>query len=65
MWQTHQSNALTGFLRNKQHIAIVIGLGAMYPVPDVVRSILAPKEGETKRILDLGLSRSALLIDQY
>ncbi|KIM19454.1 hypothetical protein M408DRAFT_83532 [Serendipita vermifera MAFF 305830] len=39
---------------NKQHIAIFVGLGALYPVPDVVRSILAPKEGEVKRILDLG-----------
>ncbi|KIM19538.1 hypothetical protein M408DRAFT_334364 [Serendipita vermifera MAFF 305830] len=39
---------------NKQHTAISIGMGALYPVPSVVRSILAPKEGEVKRILDLG-----------
>jgi SAM-dependent methyltransferase len=31
-------------------------MGGLYPTPDVVRSILAPREGETQKILDLGLS---------
>lgn len=39
---------------NKQHVALVLGLGDLYPEPETVRAILAPVEGETKRILDLG-----------
>ncbi|KAG8868467.1 hypothetical protein FRC20_003313, partial [Serendipita sp. 405] len=38
----------------KQHIAVVIGLGGLYPAKEEVRAILEPQEGETKRILDLG-----------
>jgi hypothetical protein len=40
--------------RNKQHTAIILGLGGLYPEPETVQAILAPEEGETKRILDLG-----------
>jgi hypothetical protein len=41
---------------NKQHIAVVLGLGALYPARDVVRAVLAPEDGVTKKILDLGMS---------
>ncbi|KIM23690.1 hypothetical protein M408DRAFT_45059, partial [Serendipita vermifera MAFF 305830] len=37
-----------------QHRAISIGLGGLYPTPEVVRAVLAPQEGVIKRILDLG-----------
>ncbi|PVG04451.1 S-adenosyl-L-methionine-dependent methyltransferase [Serendipita vermifera] len=39
---------------NKQHVAIVLGLGGLYPAPDTVNAILAPEPGTVKRILDLG-----------
>ena len=42
------------FRRNAQHKAITIGLGGLYPAPEVVRAILAPQEGIIKRIVDLG-----------
>jgi hypothetical protein len=49
-------NSVTFFLlhRNKQHIAIVLGLGGLYPEPETVEAVLAPSDGEKKRILDLG-----------
>jgi hypothetical protein len=41
--------------RDKQHIAMVLGLsGNLFPDPDVVEAILRPAEGERKRVLDLG-----------
>lgn len=40
--------------RNKQHVATILALGGLYPAPDIVGAILAPQEGERKRILDLG-----------
>jgi hypothetical protein len=40
--------------RNKQHTAIVLGLGGLFPDPETVQAILAPEDGEKKRILDLG-----------
>jgi hypothetical protein len=48
---------VTRFLlyRNKQHIAIVLGLDGLYPAPETVQVVLAPSDGEKKRILDLGL----------
>ncbi|PVF95009.1 S-adenosyl-L-methionine-dependent methyltransferase [Serendipita vermifera] len=43
------------FLRlDKQHAAHLIGLGSLYPCPDLVEQILAPQPGITKEILDLG-----------
>ncbi|KIM23714.1 hypothetical protein M408DRAFT_27671 [Serendipita vermifera MAFF 305830] len=39
---------------DKQHRAITLGLGGLYPAPDVVRAVLAPQEGVSKRVLDLG-----------
>ncbi|KAG8834001.1 hypothetical protein FRC18_002742 [Serendipita sp. 400] len=39
---------------DKQHTAIILGLGGLYPAREEVRAALAPQEGETKRILDLG-----------
>jgi hypothetical protein len=39
---------------NKQHVAFVIGLGSLYPAKDVVEKVLAPVEGEVKRVIDLG-----------
>ncbi len=32
-----------------------MAMGGLYAAPDVVRSILAPQEGQTKRILDIGM----------
>jgi hypothetical protein len=48
--------SVTSFLphRNKQHTAIVLGLGGLYPEPETVQALLAPNDGEKKRILDLG-----------
>ncbi|PVG02066.1 S-adenosyl-L-methionine-dependent methyltransferase [Serendipita vermifera] len=39
---------------NLQHQAITIGLGGLYPEKDVVQAALAPQEGYTKQVLDLG-----------
>lgn len=35
-------------------MAFVLGLGGLYPAKGVVRSILAPEEGQQKKILDVG-----------
>jgi len=35
-------------------MAITLGLGGLYPAPEVVNAILAPQSGVTKKILDLG-----------
>jgi hypothetical protein len=40
--------------RDKQHAGHLIGLGGLYPCPDLVERILAPESGVTKEILDLG-----------
>ena len=40
--------------RDRQHLAHVIGLGGLYPCPEQVEALLAPAQGETKYILDLG-----------
>jgi hypothetical protein len=40
--------------RDKQHRGITLGLGGLYPEPEAVRAILAPQDGVTKRIIDLG-----------
>jgi hypothetical protein len=40
--------------RNKQHIAVTLALGGLYPARDVVQAILRPQDGEKKAILDLG-----------
>jgi hypothetical protein len=42
------------FVRDKQHRAITLGLGGLYPAPEAVRAVLAPQDGLTKKILDLG-----------
>ncbi|KAG8751187.1 hypothetical protein FRC14_008090 [Serendipita sp. 396] len=40
---------------DKQHYALVLGLGGLYPCPNVVESILEPSnQGEPRSILDLG-----------
>ncbi|CAG8651721.1 2079_t:CDS:10, partial [Acaulospora colombiana] len=41
-------------LRDKQHAAHLIGMGGLYPCPDLVEKILAPEPGIIKEILDLG-----------
>jgi hypothetical protein len=43
---------------DKQHIAIVIGLGGLTPCPELVDAVLTPVEGEVKRVLDLGMNFS-------
>lgn len=40
--------------RNWHHESIRLSLGGLYPCQELVRRILAPSEGETKRVLDLG-----------
>jgi len=40
--------------RDTQHRVFVLGLGGLYPVPEVIRAILAPQDGLTKKIIDLG-----------
>lgn len=39
---------------NKQHLAITLALGGLYPAQETVQAVLAPAEGERKKILDLG-----------
>ncbi|KIM24059.1 hypothetical protein M408DRAFT_331978 [Serendipita vermifera MAFF 305830] len=39
---------------DKQHVAVVLGLGGLYPAKEVVRAVLAQQEGVQKSILDLG-----------
>ncbi|KAG8823122.1 hypothetical protein FRC17_009400 [Serendipita sp. 399] len=39
---------------DKQHTAIILGMGGLYPAAEQVRAILQPEPGVTKRILDLG-----------
>ncbi|KAG8868469.1 hypothetical protein FRC20_003315 [Serendipita sp. 405] len=47
----------------KQHIAVVIGLGGLYPAKEEVQAVLKPQEGETKRILDLGCGTGTWAIE--
>jgi hypothetical protein len=49
------------FHSNKQHIAFTLGVGGLYPDAATVKAILAPEEGKTKRILDLGTQLYYLL----
>jgi hypothetical protein len=35
-------------------MAITLGLGGLYPAPEVVHAILSPQGGIQKKILDLG-----------
>ncbi|PVG02071.1 S-adenosyl-L-methionine-dependent methyltransferase [Serendipita vermifera] len=39
---------------DKQHIGVILGLGGLYPAKEVVQAVLAPQEGQSKAILDLG-----------
>ncbi|KIM25768.1 hypothetical protein M408DRAFT_203865 [Serendipita vermifera MAFF 305830] len=39
---------------DKQHTAFLVGLGELYPCPDVVERVLAPRPGETIEVVDLG-----------
>ncbi|CCA71910.1 hypothetical protein PIIN_05845 [Serendipita indica DSM 11827] len=39
---------------NKQHLAVVIALSSLYTAPQVVETILAKREGEQQKILDVG-----------
>jgi hypothetical protein len=41
-------------LSNKQHTAVTLALGGLYPAGDVVQAVLRPQDGEKKAILDLG-----------
>lgn len=40
---------------DKQHIAISIGFGGLFPTPDVMKALLFPQERNVKRVLDLGV----------
>lgn len=42
------------FHRNKQHVALILALGGLYPARKVVQAALAPQDGVERRILDLG-----------
>lgn len=48
-----------------QHDCLTVGLGGLYPCPEVVREVLAPLEDESKRksVLDLGCGNGAWLVD--
>ncbi|KIM21381.1 hypothetical protein M408DRAFT_333515 [Serendipita vermifera MAFF 305830] len=49
---------------NKQHVAIKLGLSnRLYPAPEVVRAVLKPEPGVTKKILDLGSGTGAWAIE--
>lgn len=48
---------------DKQHMAITLGLGGLYPAPDVVHAVLAPQVGVTKRIVDLGCGTGVWAIE--
>lgn len=39
---------------DKQHSVLTLALNGLYPCPDIVEAVLAPTDGEPKRILDLG-----------
>lgn len=41
---------------DKQHSALLIGFGGLYPCPEVVEALLAPRNNEAIRILDVGRS---------
>jgi hypothetical protein len=45
--------------RNKQHMALLLAVGGLYPAPNVVNAVLASEEGVQKRILDLGKSTNS------
>ncbi|PVG04207.1 S-adenosyl-L-methionine-dependent methyltransferase [Serendipita vermifera] len=41
-------------LRDKQHVALSMGLGSLYPDPEVVEAVLAPGDGPRKLVADIG-----------
>ena len=42
--------------RNRQHVAITLGLSNhLYPAPEVVKAVLRSEPGKRRRILDLGV----------
>lgn len=41
--------------RDKQHIALAIAMGGLYPEPDLFRAVLAPQGDSPKMILDVGV----------
>ncbi|KAG8814264.1 hypothetical protein FRC17_001236 [Serendipita sp. 399] len=48
---------------DKQHIALMLGLGGLYPAREDIQVLLAPQEGETKRILDIGCGTGTWAIE--
>jgi hypothetical protein len=42
-------------------VAVVLGLNGLYPDPDLVHAVLAPENGVTKRILDVGKAPHPLI----
>lgn len=46
--------------RDKQHTALTLGLGGLYPAPLTFRAVLAPETGQTKTILDVGEHHSGV-----
>ncbi|KAG9042826.1 hypothetical protein FS842_002060 [Serendipita sp. 407] len=45
-----------------QHNAFTVGLGGLYPCPEVVQDVLAPVEGVKKAVLDLGCGTGAWML---
>lgn len=41
-------------IRNGQHVCIKLIFGGLYPYKEIVQEVLAPTDGQSKRILDLG-----------
>ncbi|CCA70828.1 hypothetical protein PIIN_04763 [Serendipita indica DSM 11827] len=48
---------------DKQHLAHLIGLGGLYPCAEQVEAVLAPVEGTTKRILDVGCGTGSWILE--
>ncbi|PVG03326.1 hypothetical protein CPB86DRAFT_793754 [Serendipita vermifera] len=48
---------------DKQNLAILIGMDGLYPCPEVVESVLAPEDGVTRRIADIGCGTGSWAIE--
>lgn len=42
-------------LRDKQHIALVLGMGGLTPCQEIVDAILTPQNDEQRSVMDIGM----------